>query len=169
VIGNGTLSGRYRKVGKTLEVAIYFLAGSTTTFGSSLWGFSSPMFLESPRFFDAQLQLAFDAVLGQRLYNVGEWKIGQGMALGTGTWDIDAIAIAGLVVNDVSPKPVYYNAGVYPLPASSAIAGKMNGFIMFPATATSSSVIALASIGATSPFTWATGHYMFFSARVELL
>jgi hypothetical protein len=41
-IGNGTLSGLYLQVGKTVHVIIHFKAGSTTTFGTGVYNFSLP-------------------------------------------------------------------------------------------------------------------------------
>lgn len=41
-IGNGTLTGAYRPIGKTVFFRIRFVAGSTTTFGDGLWSFSLP-------------------------------------------------------------------------------------------------------------------------------
>jgi hypothetical protein len=42
-IGNGTLTGRYKQVGKTVRLKIYLLAGSTTTFGAGVWSWSLPV------------------------------------------------------------------------------------------------------------------------------
>jgi hypothetical protein len=42
VIGNGTLTGRYKVNGKTVQVQISMLAGTTTTFGSGAWIFALP-------------------------------------------------------------------------------------------------------------------------------
>lgn len=42
-IGNGTLTGRYIQVGKTVNGYINLAAGSTTTFGSGLWAFTLPI------------------------------------------------------------------------------------------------------------------------------
>jgi hypothetical protein len=42
-LGNGTLSGRYIQIGKTVFAQIYFQAGSTTTFGTANWRFSLPV------------------------------------------------------------------------------------------------------------------------------
>lgn len=41
-IGNGSLQGYYNLVGKTLDVRIYMLCGSTTTFGSGGYSWSLP-------------------------------------------------------------------------------------------------------------------------------
>ena len=41
-IGNGTLSGKYRLIGKTLEIEFTMLAGTTTTFGTGTWAFALP-------------------------------------------------------------------------------------------------------------------------------
>jgi hypothetical protein len=42
-IGNGSLTGQYRQLGKTVNVWIQMIAGSTTTFGSTVWTFSLPV------------------------------------------------------------------------------------------------------------------------------
>jgi hypothetical protein len=42
-IEDGTLSGRYKTIGKTVFVRIYMQAGSSTTFGSGYWRFSLPV------------------------------------------------------------------------------------------------------------------------------
>lgn len=41
-IGNGTLTGKWRRVGCFIEAEIYLLAGSTTTFGTGSYAFSLP-------------------------------------------------------------------------------------------------------------------------------
>lgn len=42
VLGNGSLSGRYRRVGSLVLVNIRLVIGSTTTQGTGTWGFSPP-------------------------------------------------------------------------------------------------------------------------------
>jgi hypothetical protein len=42
-IGNGTLTGRYMKIGRTVIVEINLIAGSTTTFGTGNYSFSLPV------------------------------------------------------------------------------------------------------------------------------
>jgi hypothetical protein len=41
-LGNGTLTGRYMKIGRTVIVHINFIAGSTTTFGTGNYNFTVP-------------------------------------------------------------------------------------------------------------------------------
>lgn len=41
-LGNGTLAGRFFQRGKTIHVQIKFVAGTTTTFGTLTWNFSTP-------------------------------------------------------------------------------------------------------------------------------
>ena len=41
-IGNGTLSGRYTQIGKSVIYSIALVMGSTTTYGSGIWRFSLP-------------------------------------------------------------------------------------------------------------------------------
>ncbi|MDH6435617.1 hypothetical protein M2158_004094 [Streptomyces sp. SAI-144] len=43
VIGNGTLNGRYLKVGRTVHRVVDLLTGSTTTYGSGTYAFSMPV------------------------------------------------------------------------------------------------------------------------------
>jgi hypothetical protein len=42
-LGDGTLTGRYKAIGKTVFVKIHMQAGSSTTFGSGHWKFSLPV------------------------------------------------------------------------------------------------------------------------------
>lgn len=42
-LGNGTLTGRYMKIGRTVHVVVEFTAGSTTTFGTGTWSFTLPL------------------------------------------------------------------------------------------------------------------------------
>ncbi len=42
VINNGSLTGRWTRIGRTIHVLISWLAGSTTTYGSGEWTFSLP-------------------------------------------------------------------------------------------------------------------------------
>lgn len=42
-IGNGTLAGKYRQIGKSIDYEINILMGSTTTFGSGTYSFSLPV------------------------------------------------------------------------------------------------------------------------------
>lgn len=162
-IGNGTLTGHYRKVGKTYEMAVYFGAGSTTTFGSSAWAFAGPL-LGTPRFLDVELQLAFKGT-GPLLYDVAPHRPGQGLLTGIGWWDIDCLEIGGLVDNGSGPR-YYYDRTALPSPM---VAGKTNGFFLVPMTAISSSSIGLTYVTNTSPFTWANGHQLWFQAKVEML
>ena len=41
-LGNGTLVGAYHRIGATVDFRLRFVAGSTTTFGEGLWGFTLP-------------------------------------------------------------------------------------------------------------------------------
>lgn len=41
-IGNGTLQGRYRVLGRLVFVSIDLITGSTTTYGTGFWGFGLP-------------------------------------------------------------------------------------------------------------------------------
>jgi hypothetical protein len=50
VLGNGTLTGKVIINGRKVTFDIYLTAGSTTTFGSSLWYFGMPVILNAPQF-----------------------------------------------------------------------------------------------------------------------
>lgn len=41
-LGNGTLNGKYKQIGKTVMVRVTFIVGSTTTFGAGAWHFALP-------------------------------------------------------------------------------------------------------------------------------
>lgn len=41
-VGNGTIDGEYRKVGRELDFAIYLVMGSTTTYGTGAYTFTLP-------------------------------------------------------------------------------------------------------------------------------
>ncbi|MGW2837300.1 hypothetical protein ACWCWD_06265 [Streptomyces sp. NPDC001493] len=43
VLGNGTIVGRYLKVGRTMQIHIELTMGSTTTYGSGAWTISLPV------------------------------------------------------------------------------------------------------------------------------
>jgi hypothetical protein len=46
VLGNGTITGRYRRVGDSLEVQVTLEVGSTTTFGTGSFRFTIPSFAQ---------------------------------------------------------------------------------------------------------------------------
>lgn len=56
-IGNGTLAGRYLRLGKTIHVSIEIEAGSSTTFGSGNYSVSLPVAPRSNRRFALNLGL----------------------------------------------------------------------------------------------------------------
>jgi hypothetical protein len=41
-LGNGTIAGRYTKIGNTVHAIVTLTVGSTTTFGTGAWSFSMP-------------------------------------------------------------------------------------------------------------------------------
>lgn len=47
VLGNGSIAGRYRKVGKSLDITIVLTMGTTTTYGAIVWYFLLPAGLTS--------------------------------------------------------------------------------------------------------------------------
>jgi hypothetical protein len=47
-LGNGTLTGRYKQIGKTVFLRVKFVGGTTTTYGSGDWRFSLPVTASTP-------------------------------------------------------------------------------------------------------------------------
>lgn len=47
-IGNGTITGQYKRIGNFVVVDAGFVAGTTTTFGTSQWFFSLPVNAAQP-------------------------------------------------------------------------------------------------------------------------
>jgi hypothetical protein len=43
VIGNGTITGRYKQIGKTVFVVVKISMGTSTTYGSGIWRISLPV------------------------------------------------------------------------------------------------------------------------------
>lgn len=43
VLGNGTIVGRYKRIGKTVHLQIDLTMGSTTTYGSGAWSVTLPL------------------------------------------------------------------------------------------------------------------------------
>lgn len=78
-IGNGTLTGRYKKLdGKTYHVSMRLLWGSSTTAGTGTWAFSLPSGLATPS--DIRASVSAGAL------NSGtRWYAGTGFVVPTGT------------------------------------------------------------------------------------
>lgn len=49
-LGNGTISGRYKQLGKTVYFHVKFIYGSTTNPGSGHWNFSLPVTAQNANF-----------------------------------------------------------------------------------------------------------------------
>ena len=65
-LGNGTVTGKYMKVGRRVDVSVTLTAGSTTTFGTGVWTFTLPFTAVGVSFFG--VGRAFDT--GVNTYNV---------------------------------------------------------------------------------------------------
>jgi|688.fasta_scaffold31783_8 hypothetical protein len=80
-IGNGTLTGRWRRVGDSIEGDIGLVAGSTTNFGSGQWAFGLPsgITLDSSKI--AQI--------------AGEGPLGYGSIIDSGTANYGPFTVAG--------------------------------------------------------------------------
>ena len=59
VLGNGTIAGRYRKFGKTLDLRITLTMGTTTTYGAIAWYFTTPSSLTGAGGGDQLLSLLY--------------------------------------------------------------------------------------------------------------
>lgn len=98
-LGNGTIVGKYRKIGKTVFVNIKWTAGSSTTYGDSgaAWLFSLPFNAKTPE--SIVLPVAI-------LDNGSAWY--QGTAIGTYAGAVDKTAI---IVNSSTPASVSISNG----------------------------------------------------------
>ncbi|WP_182379817.1 hypothetical protein [Nocardioides sp. WS12] len=66
VIGNGTIVGRYRQIGKSVDFRVVITMGSTTTYGSGQYAISLPVTLHA-----TGLQLALgEALIGGAAYRL---------------------------------------------------------------------------------------------------
>lgn len=98
-LGNGTIVGKYRKIGKTVFVNIKWTAGSSTTYGDNgaAWLFSLPFNAKTPE--SIVLPVAI-------LDNGSAWY--QGTAIGTYAGAVDKTAI---IVNSSTPASVSISNG----------------------------------------------------------
>ncbi len=84
-LNNGTLSGRYKKIGKTVHFYAKFVFGSTTSPGDGHWNFSLPFAAQNPNF-------TFSAAI---LDNGNAWYGGIGNGNYTGSTSSFAVIIPG--------------------------------------------------------------------------
>lgn len=87
-LGNGTVTGRYMKVGRTVHVSIELTAGSTTTYGTSSYRLSLPFTAATSmeqflgvRYFDTSGGTAY---MGQATLSVGTYAALQSIATSSG-------------------------------------------------------------------------------------
>ena len=90
-LGNGVLTGRYRRTGKMVEVLITLLMGSTTTYGTGDYSFQLPSVPTSQGLTQALV-------------------LGSGRALDTGVANRTGIAISATLAG-VSPARVRVSTG----------------------------------------------------------
>ncbi|WP_406056215.1 hypothetical protein OG462_09045 [Streptomyces sp. NBC_01077] len=72
VLGNGSIFGRYKLVGKVCTVNLEAVFGTTSTFGSGAWGFSVPFTAASP----ASSSTNFSYLGAARGHNASQWVTG---------------------------------------------------------------------------------------------
>lgn len=84
-LNNGTLTGRYKQIGKTVFFSLKFLFGSTTSAGTGHWNFSLPVTAYDPNF-------TFSAAI---LDNTISWYGGIGNGNYTGSTSNFAVIIPG--------------------------------------------------------------------------
>lgn len=80
-LGNGTLVGRYRQQGKSVTAEIKFTAGTTTTFGTGAWSFSTPSAFQNAASTNTDYigkAFANDASVGTAGYSLGVCFIASG-------------------------------------------------------------------------------------------
>ncbi|MER5892272.1 hypothetical protein [Streptomyces sp. NPDC001876] len=90
VLGNGVITGRYIKVGRTCTASIQLTTGSTTTYGSGAYSFGVP-------FIAASATVAY--IGAARLSGTDTWLghilLGQGATVGTLTFSATATNTRG--------------------------------------------------------------------------
>lgn len=93
VLGNGTISGKYRRLGKTVEARVTLTMGSTTTFGTGAYLLSLPVAAVSvaPRAIGAAWFLDFGTAAKE------------GTAPVDGTLSVVALSASGAQVTSTSP------------------------------------------------------------------
>ena len=94
VLGNGTITGRYKQIGKTVFVYIKLALGSTTTTGTSNWRFSLPVNAQGPD--SALLNAVF-------LDNGISWYQGTAFTSYSGNTDYVVCLIGSATVTPTSP------------------------------------------------------------------
>ncbi|MFJ5150829.1 hypothetical protein ACIQCF_04470 [Streptomyces sp. NPDC088353] len=93
-LGNGTLTGRYMKIGRTVLVQITLTMGSTTTYGSGTYNFSLPVD-----------RAGLDAMGTARLSTTGSAYLGQTLAGSGITVSFPSQSTPGTAVNMSSTAP----------------------------------------------------------------
>lgn len=71
-LGNGTLSGRYTRIGNLVIAKVSLTTGSTTTYGTGVYSFSYPFTEDSAAGSVNGYGICFDTS-GSAIYNVG-WR-----------------------------------------------------------------------------------------------
>lgn len=117
VLGNGTLSGRYKQIGKLVHVEIGLLAGTTTTYGTGQWQFLLPATADYP-----------------------------------GGAFAENRDVGGYQAFDTSGAARYVGHNVLASSGSNLVC------------LTNNSPTAIGTVGATVPFTWATGDRLTINA-----
>ena len=69
-IGNGTIAGRYKKVGKTVFLNVKLTMGSTSTFGTGVWNFTLPSGLPAQSGSSVVMASVYEDISGPA-YNTG--------------------------------------------------------------------------------------------------
>ncbi|MCM8548880.1 hypothetical protein [Streptomyces sp. STCH 565 A] len=104
-LGNGTLVGRYHKVGRTVHLHINLTAGSTTTYGSGTYSFALPV-----QAANAGCTYVGDAHLLQVSRWGGQFLISPGATSATPAWTSSS-SNAGLSLWTSSQAPVSMASG----------------------------------------------------------
>lgn len=73
-IGNGTIAGRYRQIGQTVDFRVVITMGSTTTYGTGQWSVSLPV---------ASVAAGVQDVIGEAIIGGGFYPVHGRIATGT--------------------------------------------------------------------------------------
>ncbi|WP_433415018.1 hypothetical protein ACQP1V_36225 [Microtetraspora malaysiensis] len=95
-LGNGSLTGAYKAIGKTVEFRIRFVAGSSTAFGDGLWSFSLPQGY-APTAVQSAPGIAINGAASVR------WPLACWLSTGTGVFRMCVNGTGGIRTNAGTP------------------------------------------------------------------
>lgn len=102
-LGNGTLNGRYFKLGRLVVAEVTLFPGSTTTYGSGSWAFSLPVTSATKSTTSLALARMFDTSASANYPGAGQ--------IGSNDTSVRFIAPAGNTANVSGTSPFTWAAG----------------------------------------------------------